>query len=373
MRRWRKYNVHIFKFFLVVLVIVLFTGEIGCFWLCFATWRIPQAYSDSLNLLFVSDSQIQGYKGERPGILGYMTRFDADWYLKKAFFMALTCFSPDAVVHLGLCREELLTSSLGIGDVLDEGFVATAEEFQEYKARHDRIFDTPAGICRIHIAGDNDIGGESSDIITKGKVARFSENFGSLDDVIKLKNTFQMVKINSVSLLRRRPLGSEWDIYNNTIAFIEDLPSRLDPNRISILIGHVPLNNTSRSQIVPIIKLIEAVQPYHAFSGHIHERATIDHKIGKVTFTEHVVPTCSYRMGTGKMGLAVAVIGVDGSIVFSELPLPTRYPYLKAYLGITCVFVVFTLQWLILTIVFHYKDGFKRKIGFIFKLCFKMQ
>ncbi|XP_022801720.1 metallophosphoesterase 1-like isoform X4 [Stylophora pistillata] len=299
MRRWRKYNVHIFKFFLVVLVIVLFTGEIGCFWLCFATWRIPQAYSDSLNLLFVSDSQIQGYKGERPGILGYMTRFDADWYLKKAFFMALTCFYPDAVIHLG--------------DVLDEGFVATAEEFQEYKTRHDRIFDTPAGICRIHIAGDNDIGGESSDIITKGKVARFSENFGSLDDVIKLKNTFQMVK------------------------------------------------------------LIEAVQPYHAFSGHIHERATIDHKIGKVTFTEHVVPTCSYRMGTEKMSLAVAVIGVDGSIVFSELPLPTRYPYLKAYLGITFVFVVFTLQWLISTIVFHYKDGFKRKIGFIFKLCLKMQ
>ncbi|XP_022801721.1 metallophosphoesterase 1 homolog isoform X5 [Stylophora pistillata] len=288
-----------------------------------------------------------------------MTRFDADWYLKKAFFMALTCFYPDAVIHLG--------------DVLDEGFVATAEEFQEYKTRHDRIFDTPAGICRIHIAGDNDIGGESSDIITKGKVARFSENFGSLDDVIKLKNTFQMVKINSVSLLRRRPLASEWDIYNNTIAFIDNLPSRLDPNRISILIGHVPLNNTSRSQIVPIIKLIEAVQPYHAFSGHIHERATIDHKIGKVTFTEHVVPTCSYRMGTEKMSLAVAVIGVDGSIVFSELPLPTRYPYLKAYLGITFVFVVFTLQWLISTIVFHYKDGFKRKIGFIFKLCLKMQ
>ena len=39
------------------------------------------------------------------------------------------------------------------------------------------------------------------------------------------------------------------------------------------------------------------------------QRATINHKIGTATFTEHVVPTCSYRMGTEKMGFAVAVIG----------------------------------------------------------------
>lgn len=292
---------------------------------------MPQASSDSLNLLFVSDSQIQGYRGDRPGILGYITRFDSDWYLKKVFFMALTSFFPDAVIHLG--------------DVFDEGSIATAEEFQEYKARHDRIFHTPAGVYRIHIAGDNDIGGESSDIITEEEVARFSANMGPLNDVIKLKYTFQIVKINSVSLLRRRPFVSEWKIYNDTMAFIDDLPSKLDPDRISILIGHVPLTHTSGSQVVPVIKLIEAVQPQHAFSGHIHKRATINHKIGTVTFTEHVVPTCSYRMGTEKMGFAVAVIGVDGSIVFSVLPLPKRYPFLMTYLGIICVFIVFALQW----------------------------
>ena len=65
-----------------------------------------------------------------------------------------------------------------------------------FQTRHDTIFNTPAGICRIHIAGDNDIGGEGNDIITKEKASRFSENFGPLNDVIKLKSAFQIVKVS---------------------------------------------------------------------------------------------------------------------------------------------------------------------------------
>ena len=38
-------------------------------------------------------------------------------------------------------------------------------------------------------------------------------------------------------------------------------------------------------------------------------------------------------------------IGVDGSIVFSVLPLPKRYPFLMTYFGIICVFILFALQW----------------------------
>lgn len=65
----------------------------------------------------------------------------------------------------------------------------------------------------------------------------------------------ELSQINSVSLLRRRPFVSEWKIYNDTMAFIDDLPSKLDPDRISILIGHVPLTHTSGSQVVPVIKV----------------------------------------------------------------------------------------------------------------------
>lgn len=36
---------------------------------------------------------------------------------------------------------------------------------------------------------------------------------------------------------------------------------------------------------------------------------TIYHRRGSVTVTEYVVPTCSYRMGTNRMGAAIAVLG----------------------------------------------------------------
>ncbi|XP_020618526.1 metallophosphoesterase 1 homolog [Orbicella faveolata] len=350
-RRWQRYWLSCaFKFSLFLLFIVLAVGEFGCFWWAFCTWRIPKTSRDSLNLLFVSDSQIQGYKGERPGILGSIARLDSDWYLTKAFFLALSSFSADAVIHLG--------------DLLDEGYIATDDEFQEYKVRHDKIFNTPDRISRIHVAGDNDIGGESRDIITEKTVSRFSENFGPINDILRLKS-LQIVKINSLSFLRRWPLRDEQTNYNNTMNFIKELPLKLHKDKISILIGHVPLGLTNKYQVGPMMKLINAVKPRYAFSGHTHKSASFEHEIGSVVFTEYVVPTCSYRMGTDKIGAAVAVIDVDGSIDFSVLPLPTRYPFFYAYLVVLCVCV--TLALLILFILRPCFNGIfnRRRIQFI--------
>lgn len=327
-RCWRYWHSCAFKFSLFLFFIVVAVGEFGCFWWAFCTWRVPKTSHDSLNLLFVSDSQIQGYHEESPGILGSIARLDSDWYLTKAFFLALSSFSADAVIHLG--------------DLLDEGYTATDDEFQEYKVRHDKIFNTPDGISRIHVAGDNDIGGESMDVITEKIVSRFSENFGPINDVLRLR-AFQIVKINSLSFLRRRPLRDEQTNYNNTIDFIEELPSKLHKDKMAILIGHIPLGITNKMQVVQMTKLIDTVQPRYAFSGHTHKSASFEHEIGSVVFTEYVVPTCSYRMGTDKIGAAVAVIDVDGSIDYSVLPLPTRYPFFYAYLVTLCVCVTLAL------------------------------
>ena len=62
------------------------------------------------------------------------------------------------------------------------------------QARHDRIFDVPLGVPKIHVAGDNDIGGEGMDRITKSLVSRFSHHFGSVNDVIELKS-YQIIKV----------------------------------------------------------------------------------------------------------------------------------------------------------------------------------
>ena len=39
-------------------------------------------------------------------------------------------------------------------------------------------------------------------------------------------------------------------------------------------------------------------------------------------FTEYVVPTCSYRMGTDKIGAAVAVIGKSATKIKESLSEP---------------------------------------------------
>lgn len=44
---------------------------------------------------------MQGYRNEPSGIMGHVTRLDADCYLWKVFMLAKRAFSPDAVIHLG--------------------------------------------------------------------------------------------------------------------------------------------------------------------------------------------------------------------------------------------------------------------------------
>ena len=62
-------------------------------------------------------------------------------------------------------------------------------------------------------------------------------------------------QINSLSFLRRRPLRDEQTNYNNTINFIEELPLKLHKDKMSILIGHIPLGITNKMQVAPIMKV----------------------------------------------------------------------------------------------------------------------
>ena len=141
--------------------------------------------------------------------------------------------------------------------------------------------------------------------------------------------------MNSLILRRTERLQEEWAIYNKTLAFIEDLPPKLANNKITVLIGHVPLKTLQTklaSQVRPtknvlrraalchksltlilegrfvrqfcfLLQLLNAVQPRYAFSGDIH-------KVGQVMQSKNP----DYMRGINKChwSLIISIFSVDG-------------------------------------------------------------
>lgn len=125
-----------------------------------------------------------------PQILGetFDTRFfsdiaihDSDDYLKQTFARAYAYTKPDVICFLG--------------DLLDEGSVASDEAYQRYLKRFNRVFKTSANVQKIYIPGDNDIGGERHDYVTAFKTNRFHRSFNETSSVI-VSNRLRFFNIN---------------------------------------------------------------------------------------------------------------------------------------------------------------------------------
>jgi hypothetical protein len=103
----------------------------------------------------------QGFQSEVSGILGHITRWDVCRYLKKTFSYALNRVQPDVVIMLGKLTPEpwwygvtsirqvsiwtfvyvFYESFSNSGDLLDEGLVASDEQFLQYKVSlHSNAF-----------------------------------------------------------------------------------------------------------------------------------------------------------------------------------------------------------------------------------------
>lgn len=106
---------------------------------------------------------------------------DSDIYLRKTFGQAVSHAKPDVVCFLG--------------DLLDEGSVASDDEYERYLKRFHRVFETSSNIKKIHIAGDNDIGGEEHDYVTARKLKRFEIGFNETDLTV-FSNRIRFFNIN---------------------------------------------------------------------------------------------------------------------------------------------------------------------------------
>jgi len=312
----------------VVAYCEIFSFSVSC-------WQWPKLSSaneaDDLRVLFVADPQLVGLRNEPP-FLGAITRWDCDKYLQFGFFHAVSYVRPDVVVFLG--------------DLLDEGSVASDDEYLTYVHRFRKVFRMPTNVQSIFTFGDNDVGGEGLDSKQQSKIDRFTkhlEHYKAGNHNVGI-STIKHVTFQKISDMRAHSTGRYRIVCNH-------MP----------LLGHLPME---------VSKIIEILQPHLIVTAHTHlfrlyrwkeygsqeslqnrnktqsiwKKQSVDatNQPSPMYFNltdvsqlyELVIPTCSYRMGVPNMGYGAAIINKDGQMKFDVLWLPSRYLQLTLYLVI---------------------------------------
>ena len=109
----------------VLALMWVFTGEIGIFYAYSLSWRWPVSQlgltsgelvaAPKLRILLLSDPHIQcTFNRYEP----WLSRWDADQYLKRSFSLLISTLQPEMVVILG--------------DIFAEGFKASPQEWRDY-------------------------------------------------------------------------------------------------------------------------------------------------------------------------------------------------------------------------------------------------
>lgn len=274
-------------------------------------------------ILLVADPQLIGEDFDT-NIYNPIAINDADRYLRNTFIEALAHSQPNIICFLG--------------DLLDEGSVASTRKFNHYSQRFNNIFRADNSITRIHIPGDNDIGGENGEYISEDNLRRFAIQFSHNDNIL-YKQRMIFYKINALQLTFDRP----------------DVPGT--DNMIRVGVSHLPILTSGGSLLRDFLKYAD---PHVIFSAHWHKSKSFIYpgtsprsletsqiftydllKIKSMhEYLEINVPTCSYRMGTFSIGYGLAVI--DGGVMqYTVLWTISRFTLLELYLGWILIIFLF--------------------------------
>lgn len=294
-------------------------------------WVVREC-SACVKILLVADPQILGEKNENY-FGAWLARWDSDRYLEKTFSRAVKYSQPHVIAFLG--------------DLMDEGHIANAEDFQRYKRRLDSIFSTADDIMKIYLPGDNDIGGED-DLVSPKIHNRFNFAYTQPDTLVYKTVTF--FKVNR--LTRTMPEAPK-------DAFLNDYAER---NTTNVILSHMPLLFVPGSFVQNVLK---ELSPQVIFTAHEHKAMhvsldTATDQLSEFWFLsprhetllyqlrmdvgdihEIQIPTCSYRMGTPYMGYGLAYIDTrEKTVEFTILWLPGRFQQLHFYIYVMLLIIV---------------------------------
>ncbi|XP_013117348.1 metallophosphoesterase 1 homolog isoform X2 [Stomoxys calcitrans] len=306
----------IIRTFLLLTLLLCCYNEILVYRFNRSSWQeINCHYENCTRILFIADPQLLGETNDKSFHSG-LARYDSDRYLHRTFQQALIFTQPHIICFLG--------------DLLDEGNVASPHEFQNYVKRFRYIYQTETDIRLVHVPGDNDIGGENGEYISNLNIHRFEEAF-TRRDIFDYEANLRFFKINRMMLDFTNP-----DKTHNHQKL------RIGLSHAPLLIGGGPL----------LRSVISELDPHVIFSGHWHESRIFIYPSTKVinfydrsvkhfnlkelkekqhSFLEIMVPTSSYRMGKVHIGIGYGVLE-NYDLRYTVLWLPNRFVYLFIYL-----------------------------------------
>lgn len=153
--------------------------------------------------LFVADPQLLGETFDTNWYYR-IANTDSDRYLRNTFGQAVTHSKPNVICFMG--------------DLLDEGSIASDEAHARYAERFRSVFDASSsnGARHMHISGDNDIGGERSDYITDRKVNRFKSAFNEQSSLL-MANRYRLINTNMMTHTYPDISDTEIDAYINIL------------------------------------------------------------------------------------------------------------------------------------------------------------
>lgn len=299
----------------LIILFVIFLNEFLIYRLQIFTWKKLECTNreNCLRILFVADPQILGEINEKS-----LSRFDSDRHLRENYRVTLKFVKPDAIIFLG--------------DLMDEGSIASDRQLLNYHKRFMKIFPIPENSSAIYISGDNDVGGEGGE---KVDVRRFNALFGGDKMFWNLRDIAEVYHFN-------RNAGIYPQISNNTAN-----------NTVRIVVGHYSLMESFNTKMR---NALEAVKPNIIFSAHHHKSMLYSgtfeyfksrlitnyisfdlHNIKKLI--EIQVPTANYRMGTLKIGFGQAIIENE-TLHYSPLFIVSRFYQFLIYLIIVKIYLI---------------------------------
>jgi len=309
-------------------------------------WKVPAKGENSICLLLVADPQLIGYKNENK-FIGWLSRFDSDRYMKRAFDKVVSKTQPNYVIFLG--------------DLFDEGVTMSSREFEWTMERFREIYPMSNQTNKIFIAGDNDIGGEAEPVY-QNLQQRFDRSFPNQVQQ-KVAKMFEFSEVNIFDEAKLRKI--------------------VDGDGLKILLSHVPVIRSMQS----FQRAFTNYKPDLVISAHDHTAEYYVKKHKTDQFTRHEaskglrfsvsagmplveiqVPTTSYRMGMHDMGIGHLTIEFVPhtrafTISYENYWLVGRYPQLYGYgFLILILFLYYFGAWFIPILKFMKIDVLFRKL-----------